>query len=101
MLVKLLKLLTRQICEIFQCSACKCGFVEPRYLFYNTLLSYNLVCQGNKPSRYAVFHLFAIDPKYFGLNGHNHNNKNLIETCYALQIKITECSRSVKCKVNM
>jgi len=34
-------------------------------------LKYNLVRQGNKLTRYVLFRLFAIDPKYFDQNGHN------------------------------
>jgi hypothetical protein len=33
--------------------------------FYSTLLPYTAVHEENKPTRYTVFHLFAVDPAYF------------------------------------
>jgi hypothetical protein len=37
--------------------------------FYSTLLPCTAVYEENKPTRYNVFHLFAIDPTFF-LNIH-------------------------------
>jgi len=30
------------------------------------------IFQENRPTRYTSFHLFIIDPLYFGLNGYHH-----------------------------